>query len=507
MKIEDVAERGRRDLYFFSKVICGYGELGIEHKKWCEWLQTSTPRKLRLAPRQTFKSTIHSICYPLWLLVNDREIVRGVKGCDLRIAIASATDPLARSLMREVDGIVLRNELFRRCYGALESNRWSEGDKFISTRKINSKEPTISSLSVGSKMVSSHYDLLVIDDLADQTSRDSSLAREACIQWLRDASSMLMADGQIVMVGTRQSDGDLYHHVTDELNPQLKAAGKPAWDVISEGAYLDDGIAPRYPEQLDAYTLENLKIQIGSFSFASQYENQPIPGDALLFKPEQLSFYDLLPDDLEYFGACDPSLGASSKSDMSCVVTIGKSQTGEIYLVDVLLERLPPSRLRQKIVQLFSRYTYNRFGGEEVAFQSILWDDLEQDLKKAGHPHRIKRIKNTSNKIGRIQASEPQILACRYPSDLSTRWREAYHQLTTCPHSKHDDFPDALQMALSLVGTGISREAMDRLRAANSIHAHHVGTGAAVRQLDKPKQTGFKKGDPVQSVNWRESIF
>ena len=286
MNWQAAAESARGDLFEFAFRILGYEKLlpGI-HREWSQWTTDLTQlRKLRLEPRDTYKSTVFTIAFPLWLLVQNKPIIRGIEGQNLRILIANAVEDRARDFLREIDGHIRRNDIFRRCFGNLHSpSKWSESQKTIATRTINRKEPSLQAIGKGGQLVSAHYDVAIVDDLVNDEDRDSPATRETTKRWLRDLVSLVHQDGLILIVGTRWHYEDLYHHLIEELNPELIACGQLPYQVVSEGCYLVDG-SPRFAQiGLTADRLERLKVEKGSLDFAAQYENLPLPPGSQVF--------------------------------------------------------------------------------------------------------------------------------------------------------------------------------------------------------------------------------
>ena len=60
------------------------------------------------------------------------------------------------------------------------------------------------------------------------------------------------------------------------------------------------------------------------------------------------------------------------------------------------------------------------------------------------------------------------------------------NQLFQFPLNAHDDVPDCLEMACSLLDGGLSKAQMQQLTAANK-NAVHRTTGALVGSCDRPK--------------------
>lgn len=82
LKRRDARALAESDLYYFAREVLGYSDFHEPlHRPLCEFIQQPT-KQLTLIPRGHFKSTIISVSYPLWLLVQFP---------DTRILIANAT--------------------------------------------------------------------------------------------------------------------------------------------------------------------------------------------------------------------------------------------------------------------------------------------------------------------------------------------------------------------------------------------------------------------------------
>lgn len=484
-----IAEKGRADLFFFAKAILGYDKLDETlHRPWCEAITDfSHRRKLYLHPRDTFKSTVFTVSWPLHCVIQNRPVIRGIRGCDLRILIANATDTRARGFLREIEGHIFRNRLFRKCYGNLYSpKKWSENEKTIATRRTNRKESTWTAVGVGGNLVSSHFDIAVCDDLVNDRDRDSATERQRTIQWFGDLVSLVHQDGAIVNIGTRWSELDLHGHIIDNLNPELQSAGQEPYQIRTESCWNDDDSARFAAIGLDEAKLERLKIERGSYDFAAQYENRPLPVGSEIFKESDFEYYDpdALPTDLDYTGFLDPSLGKTAKSDFSSICILGKSRaTGDVYLVDGDVERRPPGVLRKAVVSKFDQLgSFSRFGVETNGAYDLLVDAIEEDLKKADHTFSITRVNHHSDKFARIASREGEIKGVKLPKDHRIKMREACTQLFHFPHGP-DDFCDSLEGALSLLRRGWTKEQLYRMAVSNKA-AVRRGYGAAVLHND-----------------------
>lgn len=455
-QLKELRTRAQADLLVFAREVLGLDLLDPEiHGPIAEFLTGPGLRKVIQLPRQCYKSSLCAVAFPLWLLAKGKApSVRGIAGEDLRILVASSTQPLAEAFLREASAHIERSDLFKALYGELrDPRRWSQSKKTIRGREAKWKEASLTAVGRGTALTGGHYDVAILDDVVSELDRDSDTERAATLSWYRALLSVVCHDGLVVLIGTRWHASDLYAHLLEELNPQLAEAGKAPYMSIVRPAYKDDG-EPAFPNILGRGKLEALRVELGSLAFSAQYELRPLPAEATLFSESELRYYDDLPEGCTYFGYLDPSLGRTKRADYSAFVVIARDPAGLLYLVEADLQRRAPERLKTDIVAHFGRYPFERVGIETNAFQEILALDIEADLARAGHPHRLVRVNHSADCISRVQAAQGRIMALQFPRDWRARCPEAMRQLFEFPLGRHDDGPDAIEGALSILLKG-----------------------------------------------------
>ncbi len=443
------------NFFTFTQYILGYNKLDDVHKKWCEEADSNHKRKLILRPRGTYKSTIHTVSYVLWRLVQNP---------DERILIANATNDNAEAFLREITGHLLRNQRFIDVFGKLlDPNSSKVSSITLNNRTTHQKEPSVSCIGVLGNLVSSHYSLICADDLCNAADRESESIREKKKKWFLDLISVLDPDGDIQVVGTPWHFSDLYSYIENDLNPKLKP--EEQYFIRKEGCYLEDGTTPRFPKILSGEILERLKIEKGPLEFSAQYMVKVLPTESQIFFEDDFKIFEylgtnrILDDgkvkDVEFIGYCDLSIGKTKRSDFTCIVTLGKAKDGSIYIVDVVLERMPPDRTMEVIFVKHSIFNYRNFGVESNVFQSL----FSLQMKKYSTDHQaylpIIEVGHTSNKELRIQSLQPLIkqgvLKIRSDWKDDRDYKELISQFVYFPLAGHDDGPDAVEGAFSLL--------------------------------------------------------
>ncbi len=138
------------------------------HARWMQF-RLENRETLILAPRGHGKSTILTVAYGLW---------RVVENPDRRLLVVSATAVQAVAFLREMRTHVERNPIFKRAFGNLIGEKWTEGEIVLKTRRRIAKEATVTALGVGGPIIGRHYDIILLDDVVDEDSARTEHMRE-----------------------------------------------------------------------------------------------------------------------------------------------------------------------------------------------------------------------------------------------------------------------------------------------------------------------------------------
>ncbi len=211
----------------------------------------------------------------------------------------------------------------------------------------------------------------------------------------------------------------------------------------------------------DYYALMEMRISEGRASFDSEKQNEPINPDDCYFQESDFHFWDdqfataeeliaAVGQNGSFYGACDPSLGKLGKNadDTAIISLLRDSDTGVLYVVDADIERRKPDAIIEAVIQYQRMHHYASFAIETNQFQQFLSDELQRRSDMASVYVPVTDIHNSTDKTGRIQSLQPLIRSGNLR--LSRRHIILLEQLRQFPMGKHDDGPDALQMAVSV---------------------------------------------------------
>lgn len=219
-------EKFRRSLYDTCKVLLGMKDINPRtHGRVIDLLSDdSIKRKLIVMPRGSLKSSICSVGYPIWRLLNNP---------DLRFMIDSSLYTNSRNFIKEIRGH-LESSRVTGIYGSFKSDtNWSDGEITIRQREKILKEPSIMASGVAANKVSVHVDEIIHDDLnTEDNSRTPELASKVLDHYKRNIS-ILEPDGIILVVGTRYSALDVIASIIEnEMMLNLDGRNKMLSDKV-----------------------------------------------------------------------------------------------------------------------------------------------------------------------------------------------------------------------------------------------------------------------------------
>jgi hypothetical protein len=207
------AEWFKGSLYFTAKYLLGYKDVNPRtHGRMIQVLEDKSLRKLIVMPRGTFKSSIGSVAYPIWRLINNP---------DLRILIDSELFSNSKNFLREIKAHLAQPKITE-MFGAFASDPWNESEIIIKQRTRVLKEPSVACSGIGVQKTSQHYDLIIADDLNSPSNSGTPEGQQKVIDHYRYFTSLLEPGGTIVVIGTRYAANDIIGWILENEVKQPK---------------------------------------------------------------------------------------------------------------------------------------------------------------------------------------------------------------------------------------------------------------------------------------------
>ena len=387
-------------------------------------------------PPRSLKSVAASVAFPAWVLGHDPT---------RRIMCASYGRELSSKLGRDCR-TVMQSDWYLKAFPntRLNDNR-SAADDFETTAN-----GFRFSTSVGGVMTGRGGSLLILDDVhkADEVLSDAK--RLAVTEWFTSALLSRLdnkQNGAIVLIMQRL-------HVDDLAGYLLEQGGwvhlnLPAIAETDESFILFNGrkLGRRAGEALNPVlepleVLEQTKLNMGSFWFSAQYQQQPVPAAGNLFKKEWFKTYDRAPEpdySDQIFQSWDTALTATQGANYSVCTTWVRIDE-EAYLIDVFRAKLELPDLKRTMLE-----RQQKFGAGSVLIEeSVAGLGLIQQLRHEGKIHPI-AIKPVGSKLDRAGAAAPIIEAGRVYIPREAPWLGDFmNEVLAFPAAKNDDQVDSM---------------------------------------------------------------
>lgn len=459
------------------------------------------------APRSHAKSTWYTKDFPI------HQVVYRLRKY---IIIISETPSVATANMEWIRGQLKYNEKLRRDFGGLlspqdQANDKDNSEEFIAWHKEGEHKRQLTLVQAastgqalrGRNWNGSRPDLIICDDLEDARPGGNASTPEQRDK-LRDwFSQTVMALGDpkgertaFVVVGTtvhfesllmtilhKRSDfqSKVYRAIIDE--PERMDLWEECRQIYIERENANrladaDEFYQRNKDELlrgskvlwgdvqPLYKLMRWKWDNGSKAFNTEYMNNPIDEDSMIFNPNTFTYWDDVNPSKEFPHSdyvismgVDMALG-KERGDYSAITVVAKhKETGIIYVVDSYGDRIKVDEFIGVNVDKVLEWQPDVIAVESVAAQEFFADTLKYELANEGYPSftRLKKIYSRARKELRIEAMLPIIenktLQFSRNHSLLLEQFERYGQ------GSADDLPDSLEMAVS---ASTEREAVIR---------------------------------------------
>ncbi len=318
---------------------------------------------------------------------------------------------------------------------------------------------------IGGGITGRGADLMCIDDFlknAEQAVSDD--IREAQWEWFQTtAFTRLEPGGKLIVLATRWFEDDLIGRILkfalEDVQLRVREIRLPALAEPTDatpdplGRVTDE---PLWPERLNYKYLTQRRAVLEPYWWNAIYQ-QRLGSYGRNEWPTEY-FYGILAQDDEWperfsfsATALDPSKGKNAKTgDYSAIVNVGYAN-GFLW-VDCDLDRRATPKMMADLVAFNERVRPTVTGIEGVAFQELLAPDYIQAQNEMGtyrdDPVLLDNTVNKQLRIGRL-GLWLRLHMIKIKRNLGGLL--LLEQLKGFPNAKHDDGPDALEMAIRLL--------------------------------------------------------
>lgn len=404
-------------------------------------------RKLLITmPPRSLKSLSISVAFPAYLFGKDPT---------KKIVCISYSDELATKHARD-SRTLMESRWYKDAFpGTRLSHLRSAEYDFETTRRGNRL-----STSVKGGITGRGGSLTIIDDPQKPSDAMSVIKRTSAIN---DYKSTLISraddkryDATIVVMQRLHGD-DLAGHLLDaggwtHLNLPAIATEDERIEIGGGRVHLRRAGEALHPEREPLEVLDQLKAEMGSFIFSSQYQQSPLPEAGNLVKAAWLRSYSTEPTGrpgVRVIQSWDLAVKDGENSDYSVCIT-AVLNGNFIFIRDVFRARIDYPSQRREFVRLARQHEADVILVEAAANGAPLIADLA-DLRASDVPTPIARTVSGS-KIERLTLHSHRIEAGDVLLPEKAPWLDEFRsELLGFPKGRHDDQVDALSQLLSWV--------------------------------------------------------
>lgn len=439
------------------------------------WLEKKNLRKMLMAPRGHFKSTIANRNYIIQRIINDPNIT---------VLIVSATLDNAKKKIGAIQEVFKKNKLFQDLFPELIPKTF--GEKWTQTqmtvpRTSTDPESTVEVQGYEGELTSRHYKLIVFDDVVGKENSATKDQIKKVINFYTQSLQLLKKpDGEILVIGTMWSYDDLHNHIIENLYKEFDIYVRSVWkedrfvkkpDGKYEWIVFGGRKTPLYPELFSMEAIEALKKEIvadpmqGMSTWMAQYElrivdekNAIFPRAAMNEKKCWFEMDDLYEKRLAFSLSCDPAVSESKEADETAFVLRAIDDEGYWYVIDVFGKvGMREEDIIEKYLNYLSTYPIDLATIETISFQRNLKYALEKRCQeeKIFFPYQpLPGGFNSANKKGsdlKIRGLSPLYNTGRIKFLKNDSQTEILlDQLWRFPKAAKDDRADSLSQHLHL---------------------------------------------------------
>lgn len=340
----------RNDFTVFCRSIM-HQKVGTMHREMIKSAEDKSKHSIIEAARGHFKTTIMSVCYPLWT------VWRGAEKAD-DIVTVGATEEQGIRVLDIVKRKIEETPLLREALYPDSSRVWSKTELELKNGW------RIKTLPFSDAIRGNHPGRIILDDiLKDQTTNVEEVDAKF---WGIVYPALQAKRAKLVLVGTPMSYLDLFHKLGGLTGTEEeRVARREEFAFLKFPAIKDDG-TPQFPEHYSLEHLMKIKRSMPANLWAREMMCEPISGANALFPETSVKacVNQVLPEVAQERLAAssivigyDVAVTDKEGSDYSAYVVIRvRPDNQPLEVIDVQRYKLPSNEQLKHLETLVARY-------------------------------------------------------------------------------------------------------------------------------------------------------
>lgn len=393
-------------------------------------------------PPGSTKSTIVTQMYNAWIWTVDPT---------QRIITSSYAHALSLSHSIKTRDII-NSDKYKALFPEIELKKDQQGKSDFRNTKGGQRFTT----STGGTVTGMHAHQIIIDDPINPQQSASDAEREAANNFVTATLSSRKIDKHvtpIILVMQRLHEEDPTGVMLSKKGEKIKHICLPA--ELKEGVkVLPEEVKENYidglldPIRLSREVLEEAKVELGSYGYAGQYDQNPAPSEGGIFKKEWFGIIDWQPEfaNLDWNFIADTAYTENEENDPSGFLAYARHNNDYIirYAQTDYLEFPELCRALPVFAHL---HGYTRKSIIEIEPKAS-GKSLAQTLKRITELNVKEGVPPAKDKVARAKDSSPIVEAGRVKLIRGPWNREFIDQVCTFPNAAHDEFVDCLTMMI-----------------------------------------------------------
>jgi hypothetical protein len=388
-------------------------------------------RLMLFLPPRYGKSQLASINLPAWALGRNprREIITSSYSADLAQDFGSKTRTLVESEQyRAIFNVQLRQ------------------DDRSKAKWLTQEGGAYTSVGIGGAITGRGADLLIIDDpIKNREEAESKTYRDKVWNWYTStAYTRLEKNGAVILILTRW-------HVDDIAGRILASEEAYRWNIVNLPAIAEQDEQyrkkgePLWESKYNLEALESIKRVIGTYDWASLYQQKPILSENQEFNPhffKARSQEEVDRLNTRNFLTIDTAISQKSYADFTGFCD--NAVDGEnFWNLKAWRMKLGPKELIDYLFTLYDRRRYEKIGIEKTIYLQVIKPFLDDEMRKRNKFLPIVELQhNQVQKEIRIRSLLPRYEAGSI-FHIDGACRDLEEEALMFPQGIHDDVIDA----------------------------------------------------------------
>lgn len=409
-------------------------------------MKTHDGRSTRLIvnmPPRMLKSFILSVAYPAWVLGHNPS---------MEIMCVSYGDELVRDLGENCLKL-MQSERYRRVFPHVRLHKKRQSPAHIGVIGGGKRL----GISAGGAMTGRGANLIIIDDpikVGDARTKQ----RETINEWFDQNVYQRLNNknkGVIILVMQRVHQFDLSGFLLEKADPWEHLCLPAIAEEDATFELLDGGVHVRkmgdvlHPEQESRELLERVKVNQGSYVFASQYQQNPVSDSESLIYRKHFVIEPRANFPAQFYKSVwswDTANKEEESNDYSVGIHVSVTREGHYYVHDIIRGKMKFPALLDA-VQKSASQSRDTFRCAVVVEDAASGQNIIQMLRGKGIV--IKAHKPVGDKFTRLSGVSGIVESGFVHLPAEAPWLEDFLlELTRFPGTAHDDQVDAFSQAL-----------------------------------------------------------